>query len=81
MTRKDEQHIIQKTTAKNKYPAFEKELELDLDLTSLNESSLLSLLKEVVEILSISSIMLWETFELPGIISKELSGFYCSSLS
>ena len=46
---------MQKTTAKNKYPAFENELELDLDLTSLRESNLLSLLKEVVEILSISS--------------------------
>ena len=38
----DEQHIMQKTTARNKYPVLEKLLELDLDLTSLNESILSS---------------------------------------
>jgi hypothetical protein len=71
---KDEQHIMQKTIARNKYPVLEKELELDLDLTSLNESSLLLLLKEFVEMLSPSSKILDEPFDPPGIISKELSG-------
>lgn len=36
---REEQHIIQKTMARNKYPVFEKLLEFDLDLTSLSESS------------------------------------------
>jgi hypothetical protein len=54
---------------------FENELEFDLDLTSLRESNLLSLLIEVVEMLSISSLWL-EAFNDPGIMSKELSGIY-----
>jgi hypothetical protein len=36
---KDEQHIIQNTIAKNKYPEPEKLLEFDLLLTSLREFS------------------------------------------
>lgn len=72
---------MQKTMAKNRQPVFEKELELDLDLTSLSESSLFSLLNEVVEMLSPSSNRFEDTFELPGIISNEFSGIYQSSLS
>ena len=43
VTRTDEQHIIQNTTAKKRYPVLEKLLEFDLDLTNLSDSSLSSL--------------------------------------
>ena len=66
VTRIEEQHIMQNTTARKRYPEFEKLLEFDLDLTSLKESSWLSLvpafrlkgrglLMEVLERLSPSS--------------------------
>ena len=42
--RSDEQHIMQKTIARNRYPVFEKLPEFDLDLTSLKDSSLSSLI-------------------------------------
>jgi hypothetical protein len=42
LTKRDEQHIIQKTTAKKRYPVFEKLLEFDLERTSLSDSSLSS---------------------------------------
>jgi hypothetical protein len=68
VTSKDEQHIMQNTTAKNRYPLFEKLLELERDLTKRRDSSLSSdelrlkfylrgLLIEVVEKLSTSSRM------------------------
>ena len=43
VTRTDEQHIMQNTTAKKRYPVLEKLLELDLDLTNPSDSSLSSL--------------------------------------
>ena len=72
VTMRDEQHIMQKTIAKNRYPVFEKLLELDLDLTSLKDSILSSyckdcklwlrgLLTEVLERLSQSSRMFFGT--------------------
>lgn len=42
VTRREEQHIIQKTTAKKRQPVFEKLLEFDLERTSLKESILSS---------------------------------------
>jgi|NOAtaT_7_FD_contig_81_399744_length_1468_multi_2_in_0_out_0_3 hypothetical protein len=41
-TRREEQHIMQKTTARKRYPVLEKLLEFDLERTSLNESILSS---------------------------------------
>ncbi len=41
-TRREEQHIRQKTTARKRYPVLEKLLEFDLERTSLNESILSS---------------------------------------
>lgn len=76
----EEQHITQKRMAKKRYPAPpEKELELDLCLTSLRLSRLFSWLYEVVEITSASS----RLFDLPAITSNELSLFVkeASSLS
>lgn len=62
----EEQHIIQKTMARKRYPVPEKLLELDLDRTSLSDSSLSSVragflaawrlpLRVSVEMLSASS--------------------------
>lgn len=53
---KDEQHIIQKTIHKKRYPVCENELEFDRDLINRNDSSLFSFDSELVEILSTSSI-------------------------
>ena len=73
LTRNDEQHIIQKTMHKKRYPVCENELEFDLDLTNLKDSSLLSE-REFVEILSTSSAWFYEILgELPGINSSEFS--------
>lgn len=55
LTKREEQHIIQKATAKNKYPEEEKELELDLFLISLNEERGFSSFFEEVESVSTSS--------------------------
>jgi len=86
-TSSDEQHIMQKTMARKRYPVFEKLLELDLDLTSCSDSSLSSVkelapsllpLSEVVATLS-SSIMFLCCPE--GKNSRELSiAFYSTSL-
>ena len=42
VTRSEEQHIIQNTTARKRYPVLEKLLEFDLERTSLKESILSS---------------------------------------
>lgn len=37
-TSREEQHIMQKTIARKRYPVFEKLLEFDLDRTNLRDS-------------------------------------------
>ncbi len=92
VTRTDEQHIMQKTTAKKRYPVLEKLLEFDLDLTNLSDSSLsslaaerrfnwLGLLIEVVDIVSTSSKMFLPLLlgRIPRDSSRGLDSFRSSS--